>query len=119
MERELEMTWESLARLKRLNTILLDAIKRTQRTEARTALLLSISASSLSPASLSNLMARYLARSCPRCNAYVGITIREPRRNVPVEAVNGHCTRSTYRMTWIVIRVKEAARDKIRNASRT
>jgi len=38
-------------------------------------------------------MARYLARSCPGCNRYVGIVIREPGRNVPVQAVNGRCTR--------------------------
>ena len=68
---------------------------------------------------LSNLMARYLARICPRCNGYVGITIREPGRNLPVQAVNGHCAKCSYRMAWIVIRGKGAVRDKIRNASRT
>jgi len=36
------------------------------------------------------LSSRYLARACPRCNGY-GITIREPGRNVPVQAVNGRC----------------------------
>ena len=68
---------------------------------------------------LSNLLARYLARSCPRCNGYVGITIREPRRNVPLQTVNGRCSRYSYRMAWIVIRGKRAERDKICNASRT
>ena len=48
-------------------------------------------------------MARYLARACPRCNGYVGIIIREPGRNVPVQAVNGRCTQCKYRMAWIVI----------------
>jgi len=38
-------------------------------------------------------MARYLARACPRCNGYVGIVIREPGRNVPLQAVNGRCGR--------------------------
>ena len=49
-------------------------------------------------------MARYLARSCPRCNGYLGIVLREPGRNVPLQAVNGHCLRCDYRMAWIVIR---------------
>jgi len=57
-------------------------------------------------------MARYLARNCPRCNGYVGITIREPGRNVPVQAVNGRCSRRSYRMAWIVIRGKGTARDR-------
>jgi C4-type Zn-finger protein len=49
-------------------------------------------------------MIRYLARSCPRCSGYVGITIRESGLNVPVKAVNGRCSRCTFRMAWIVIR---------------
>jgi hypothetical protein len=49
-------------------------------------------------------MAKYLARSCPRCNGYLGIVLREPGRNVPLQAVNGHCLRCDYRMAWIVIR---------------
>ena len=49
-------------------------------------------------------MARYLARSCPRCNGYLGIMLREPGRNVPLQAVNGHCLGCGYRMSWIVIR---------------
>ena len=36
-------------------------------------------------------MARNLTRSCPRCNGYLGIVLREPGRNVPLQAVNGHC----------------------------
>ena len=34
-------------------------------------------------------MARYLARACPRCDGYVGIVIREPERNLTLQAVNG------------------------------
>ena len=33
-------------------------------------------------------MAGYLARACTRCNGYVGIIIRDPGRNVPLQAVN-------------------------------
>jgi hypothetical protein len=46
-------------------------------------------------------MARYLARACPRCNGYVGIVIREPGRNVPLQAVNGRCSGCSYRMAWL------------------
>jgi hypothetical protein len=54
-------------------------------------------------------MATYLARSCPRCNSYLGIVLREPDRNVPVRAVNGHCLKCDYRLAWIVINGKRAA----------
>ena len=55
-------------------------------------------------------MATYLARPCPRCNGYLGIVLREPGRNVPVRAVNGRCLKCDYRLAWIVIRGKQAAR---------
>lgn len=51
-------------------------------------------------------MVRYLYRSCPRCNGYLGIVLREPGRNVPLQAVNGHCLGCGYRMSWIVIQGK-------------
>jgi hypothetical protein len=51
-------------------------------------------------------MAKYLQRSCPRCNGYVGIVIREPGRNTPLQAVNGKCLGCNYRLAWIVIRGK-------------
>ena len=54
-------------------------------------------------------MATYVARPCPRCNGYLGIVLREPGRNVPVRAVNGHCLKCNYRLAWIVIRGKQAA----------
>ena len=43
-------------------------------------------------------MAKYLARSCPKCDGYLGIVLREPGRNVPVRAVNGHCLKCDYRL---------------------
>lgn len=49
-------------------------------------------------------MVRYLYRSCPRCNEYVGIIVREPGRNTPLQTVNGHYVRCGYRLAWIVIR---------------
>jgi hypothetical protein len=48
-------------------------------------------------------MARYLYRSCPRCNGYVSIVLGEPGCNTPLQAVNDHCLRCSYRLTWIVI----------------
>jgi hypothetical protein len=49
-------------------------------------------------------MAKYLYRSCPRCNGYVGIVMRQPERDMPLQAVNGRCVRCRYRFAWIVIR---------------
>jgi hypothetical protein len=49
-------------------------------------------------------MAKYFARSCPRCNGYVEIIMREPERYMPLKAVNGRCVRCAYRLAWIVIR---------------
>jgi hypothetical protein len=60
-------------------------------------------------------MATYLARPCPRCNGYLGIVLCEPGRNVPVRAVNGHCLKCDYRLAWIVIRGKQAARQQSGN----
>ena len=36
--------------------------------------------------------------------ATFGIVLREPARNMPVQAVNGHCLKCDYRLAWIVIR---------------
>jgi len=52
------------------------------------------------------LMARYLARACPRCNGYVGIVVRESGRNTRLQAVNGQCFGCGSRMAWIVVDVK-------------
>jgi hypothetical protein len=54
-------------------------------------------------------MAKYLARSCPRCTGYLGIVVRKPRRNTRLEAINGHCAECGYRMAWILMRGKESA----------
>ena len=49
-------------------------------------------------------MARYLFRNCPRCAGYLGIVLREPGRNTPLQAVNGHCLKCDYRLARIVVR---------------
>ena len=51
-------------------------------------------------------MAKYLYRSCARCNGYVGIILREPERNTRLQAVNGKCLECGYRLAWIVIQSK-------------
>jgi hypothetical protein len=55
-------------------------------------------------------MARYLHRTCPRCNGYVGIVLREPGRNTPLQAVNGHCLECGYRLAWLMIHSKQVSR---------
>jgi hypothetical protein len=54
-------------------------------------------------------MPKYLARSCPRCSGYLGIVLRERRRNTPLRAINGRCVECGYRLAWI-LRGKELAR---------
>ena len=51
-------------------------------------------------------MAKYLARPCPRCNGYLGIVLREPRRNKGLRGVCGHCFRCHHRLAWTLIRGK-------------
>jgi hypothetical protein len=36
-------------------------------------------------------MAKYLQRSCPKCNGYLGIVVPERKAKVPVQAINGRC----------------------------
>jgi hypothetical protein len=60
-------------------------------------------------------MAKYLSRSCPRCNGYVGIVLGEPGRNTPLQAVNGKCLACSYRLAWIVIQGK---RDSVEGLGR-
>jgi C4-type Zn-finger protein len=50
--------------------------------------------------------AKYLQRSCPRCDGYVGIVLRDAGHNTQLQAVNGHCLGCGYRLAWIVIRGK-------------
>ena len=51
-------------------------------------------------------MATYLARPCPKCNGYLGIVLREPGRNTPLQAINGHCVQCGHRLAWILIRLE-------------
>jgi hypothetical protein len=49
-------------------------------------------------------MAKYFARSCPRCKGYVDVAMHGAERNNPLHAVNGQCLKCGYRLAWIVIR---------------
>ena len=55
-------------------------------------------------------MFKYFARTCPRRNGYVAVTMREPERDLPLQAVNGKCMRCAYRFAWIVIQGKRKKR---------
>ena len=45
-------------------------------------------------------MAKYLARSCPKCNGYLGIVVPEGKAKTPVQAINGRCLKCGYRLAW-------------------
>ncbi len=40
------------------------------------------------------------------CNGYLGVVLREPGRNTPLQAINGHCVQCGHRLAWILIRGK-------------
>jgi hypothetical protein len=63
-------------------------------------------------------MIRYLARSCPRCGAYAGITMRDPVRSAPIQALNGRCVGCSYRLVWIVIRASKKDRQRVDGSMR-
>ena len=49
-------------------------------------------------------MAPLLRQILPALRSYVGITMREPQKNAPVQAVNGRCVGRRYRLAWIVVK---------------
>jgi hypothetical protein len=51
-------------------------------------------------------VAKYLAHPCPRCKGYLGIVLRAPGRNTPLQAINGRCLQCGHRLAWILIRGK-------------
>jgi len=44
------------------------------------------------------VVAKYLQRSCPKCNGYLGIVVPEWKAKMPVPAINGRCVRCGYRL---------------------
>jgi len=53
-------------------------------------------------------MAKYLQRSCPKCNGYLGIVIPN-RKAKAVQAINGRCLKCGYRLAWVLVRGKTSA----------
>ena len=51
-------------------------------------------------------MAKYLARSRPKCNGYLGIVVPERKATMPVQAINGRCLKCGYRLAWVLVRSK-------------
>ena len=45
-------------------------------------------------------LTKYLARSCPKCNGYLGIVVPERKAKMPVQAINGRCLKCGYRLAW-------------------
>src|SRR5437016_11526332 len=54
-------------------------------------------------------MAKYLARSCPKCNGYLGIVVPERNAKMPIQAINGRCLKCGYRLAWVLVRGKTLA----------
>jgi len=48
-------------------------------------------------------MAKYLARSCPKCRGYLGIVIAEAD-NDNVKPISAYCTTCGYEIAWALIR---------------
>ena len=44
-------------------------------------------------------MAKYVQRSCPKCDGYLGIVVPERKAKMPVQAINGRCLKCGYRLT--------------------
>ena len=42
-------------------------------------------------------MAKYLQRSCPKCDGYLGIVVPARKANLRVQAINGRCLKCGYR----------------------
>jgi C4-type Zn-finger protein len=51
-------------------------------------------------------VAKYLQRSCPKCDGYLGIVVPERKAKTPVQAINGRCLKCGYRLAWVLVRSK-------------
>jgi len=58
-------------------------------------------------------MAKFLARSCPKCAGYFGVVVSELPHPSPISAVSGWCQRCDYEIAWALI-VKTKAGPLIR-----
>jgi hypothetical protein len=48
-------------------------------------------------------IAKYLQRSCPKCNGYLGIVVPEGKGKKPVQAINVPCLKCGYRLAWVLV----------------
>jgi hypothetical protein len=55
-------------------------------------------------------MAKYLCRSCPKCNGYLGIVVPERKAKMPVQAINGRCLKCGYSLAWVLFNVSGTKR---------
>jgi hypothetical protein len=46
-------------------------------------------------------MAKYLQRSCPKCDGYLGIVV--PERKMPMQAINRWSFEMCLRLAWFVV----------------
>jgi hypothetical protein len=51
-------------------------------------------------------MAKYLARTCPKRDGYLGIVVPERKAKMSVQAINGRCLKCGYRLAWVLVRGK-------------
>jgi hypothetical protein len=54
-------------------------------------------------------VAKYLQRSCPKCDGYLGIVAPERKTKMAVQAINGRCLKCSYRLAWVLVRGKTSA----------
>jgi len=54
-------------------------------------------------------MAVYLARNCPRCRNYWGVTIAKPDGSGS-QPVHGTCGRCGYEISWAIVRSKSSSK---------
>jgi hypothetical protein len=49
-------------------------------------------------------MAKYIARSCPKCHDYFGVVVNQPPKSNGVYAINGFCAACGYQLKgWRLI----------------
>ena len=48
-------------------------------------------------------MPKYLQRSCPECNGYLGIVVSERKTKALVQAINGRCLKWSYGLAWVLV----------------
>ena len=52
-------------------------------------------------------MSKYLARTCPKCNDYLGVVIPQPKEPVRQIPINATCLRCGYKLPWKVVMSKK------------